>query len=72
LSFLSEDLETKQKQFKVGFFGCGKMGEQMAKHLLKPGCPITAYDVRKDPVDQLSKLGAGVLVHQEKLAQKAI
>jgi 2-hydroxy-3-oxopropionate reductase len=43
---------------KVGFIGLGIMGKPMAKNLLKAGYPLTVYDVRPEPVQELVKLGA--------------
>jgi 2-hydroxy-3-oxopropionate reductase len=43
---------------KVGFIGLGIMGKPMAKNLLEAGYPLTVYDVRPEPVQELVKLGA--------------
>jgi 2-hydroxy-3-oxopropionate reductase len=43
---------------KIGFIGIGIMGKPMAKNLLKAGYPLTVYDIRPEPVQELVKLGA--------------
>jgi 2-hydroxy-3-oxopropionate reductase len=43
---------------KIGFIGLGIMGKPMAKNLLKAGYPLTVYDIRPVPVQELVKLGA--------------
>ena len=43
---------------KIGFIGLGIMGKPMAKNLIKAGYPLTVYDVRPEPVQELVKLGA--------------
>jgi 2-hydroxy-3-oxopropionate reductase len=43
---------------KIGFIGLGIMGKPMAINLLKAGYPLTVYDVRPEPVQELVKLGA--------------
>lgn len=43
---------------KVGMIGLGAMGKPMAKNLMKAGFPLTVYNRSRQPVDELSKLGA--------------
>lgn len=43
---------------KVGFIGLGAMGKPMATNLLKKGFPLTVFDIRKDPLEELVSLGA--------------
>jgi 2-hydroxy-3-oxopropionate reductase len=43
---------------KIGFVGLGIMGKPMAKNLLKAGYPLTVYDVRPEPVQELVEAGA--------------
>jgi 3-hydroxyisobutyrate dehydrogenase-like beta-hydroxyacid dehydrogenase len=42
----------------IGFIGLGKMGFPMARRLIEAGHAVTVYDVRKEPVEALVKLGA--------------
>jgi len=43
---------------KIGFIGLGIMGKPMAKNLLKAGYPLTVYDIRPEPVQELVEVGA--------------
>lgn len=43
---------------KIGFIGLGIMGKPMARNLHKAGYPLTVYDIRPEPVEELVKLGA--------------
>ena len=43
---------------KIGFIGLGVMGKPMAKNLLKAGYPLTVYDIRPEPVQELVEAGA--------------
>ncbi len=43
---------------KIGFIGLGIMGKPMAKNLLKAGYPLTVYDLRPEPVQELVAAGA--------------
>ncbi len=42
----------------VGVIGLGALGEPIAGLLLKAGFATSVYDVRRDPVERLAKLGA--------------
>ena len=42
----------------VGVIGLGALGEPIAGLLLQAGFEISVYDVRRDPVERLAKLGA--------------
>lgn len=42
----------------LGFIGLGAMGKPMAANLLKKGFSLTVYDLRPEPMDELSALGA--------------
>jgi 2-hydroxy-3-oxopropionate reductase len=48
------------EKLKVGFIGLGKMGEGMVKNLLKAGFFTTVYDIRKEPLEKMERLGANV------------
>jgi 3-hydroxyisobutyrate dehydrogenase-like beta-hydroxyacid dehydrogenase len=43
---------------EIGFIGLGKMGFPMARRLIEAGHQLTVYDVRREAVDALVKLGA--------------
>ena len=43
---------------KVGFVGLGTMGKRMAANLIERGFDLMVYDVRREPVDDLARLGA--------------
>jgi 3-hydroxyisobutyrate dehydrogenase len=43
---------------KVGFIGLGNMGITMARSLVKHNIPLTVYDLRKEPIEDLKSLGA--------------
>ena len=46
---------------KVGFVGCGEMGEPMAGHVLKSGkFAVQVYDIRKSATKSIAKKGAKV------------
>lgn len=42
----------------IGFLGLGVMGKPMAANLIKAGYSLCVYDIRKDAIDALVKLGA--------------
>ncbi|MCG9129837.1 NAD(P)-dependent oxidoreductase [Candidatus Poribacteria bacterium] len=43
---------------KVGLIGVGNMGMGMSKNILKNGHELIVYDVRTEPLEELSQLGA--------------
>lgn len=43
---------------KVGLIGVGNMGTGMSKNILNAGHELTVYDVRTEPLEVLSRLGA--------------
>ena len=45
-------------QEKVGFVGLGNMGRPMAENLVKKGFDTMVYDIRREPLEVLEKLGA--------------
>lgn len=45
---------------RVGFIGLGIMGKPMAQNLLRNGFDVVIHDLRKEPLDELKKLGAVV------------
>jgi len=51
---------TQVKEKRVGFIGLGSMGKPMATNILKAGFPLTVYDIRKEPLAEMEKLGANI------------
>ncbi|MFC1905047.1 NAD(P)-dependent oxidoreductase [Chloroflexota bacterium] len=54
---------------KVGFIGLGNIGEPMAENLVRKGFDIIVYDVRKEPLDALQKLGARVATSPKEVGE---
>ena len=48
------------KTKKVGFIGLGSMGKAMATNIARAGYPLTVFDIRKEPLAEMEKLGARV------------
>ncbi len=46
---------------KVGIIGLGIMGKPMADNLLKRGLEVFAYDIKREPLEELESLGAHAL-----------
>jgi 3-hydroxyisobutyrate dehydrogenase len=55
----------------VGFIGLGNMGLGMAKNLLRAGFSLVAHDIREDPLQEVSELGAQVVRTPLEVGQKA-
>lgn len=43
---------------RIGFIGLGIMGEPMATNLINSGYPLSVFDIRAEPVENLAILGA--------------
>ena len=56
---------------KVGFIGVGNIGIGMAKSLLRERFPLIVYDVRKEPLKELSALGAQVATSSKEVGEKS-
>jgi 3-hydroxyisobutyrate dehydrogenase len=55
---------------KVGFVGCGEMGERMAGHVLKTGkFDVWVFDIRQAATKAIAKKGAKVAASLEKLGR---
>lgn len=52
--------EIKIAKDKVEFIGLGAMGKPMARNLVESGIETVVYDVRKEPIEELEKIGAKV------------
>jgi 3-hydroxyisobutyrate dehydrogenase-like beta-hydroxyacid dehydrogenase len=55
----------------VGVVGLGNMGTRMAKNLIKAHYPVTVYDIRPEPMDELKALGADVVETPKELGAKS-
>ena len=53
----------------IGFIGLGSMGKPMATNILKAGFPLTVYDVRKEPLAEMEKLGANIAKNVKELGK---
>lgn len=45
---------------RIGIIGLGNMGMGMAKNFLNSGYVLTAYDIRDEPLQEISRLGARI------------
>lgn len=48
---------TRKDGEKIGFIGLGAMGAGMVDNLLKAGCSVTGFDVRREAVDRMRERG---------------
>jgi len=48
------------KKKKVGFIGLGTMGKAMATNIARAGFPLTVFDVLKEPLSRMEKLGVRI------------
>lgn len=55
----------------VGFVGLGTMGSALATNVRKAGFPLTVFDVRPEPMQRLSALGATSAGSPREVAQRA-
>ena len=55
---------------RIGFIGLGSMGKAMATNILKAGFPLTVYDIRKEPLLEMKKLGAKVAKSVKKVGEE--
>lgn len=56
---------------KVGFIGLGEMGKWMAINVGKAGFPLTVFDVKPEPVQEVASQGAGKAASPAELARMA-
>ena len=54
---------------KVGFIGLGNMGICMAKSLARAGFSLTVYDLRQEPIDEMTALGAAAANSPREVAE---
>jgi len=62
---------TRVSEKRIGFIGLGSMGKPMATNILKAGFPLTVYDVRKEPLAEMEKLGADVATSLKEIGEKS-
>ena len=55
----------------VGIIGLGNMGMGMAKNLLKTGYVLTAYTLRDEPLQEISRLGARTAKSPQEVGENA-
>ena len=56
----------------LGFIGLGVMGEPMCRNLArKSGCPVVAFDQRKEPLEALARDGVSIAASVVEVAQRA-
>jgi len=60
---------TQMGSKRIGFIGLGSMGKPMATNILKAGFPLTVYDVRKEPLAEMEKLGANIAKNVKELGK---
>jgi len=56
---------------KVGFIGLGAMGKPMATNLVKKQFPLIVFDIRREPVEELVRLGAKSAKSSKELASSS-
>lgn len=55
---------------KIGFIGLGSMGKAMATNISKAGFSLTVYDIRKEPLAEMEKIGVKVAKSTKELGQQ--
>jgi 3-hydroxyisobutyrate dehydrogenase-like beta-hydroxyacid dehydrogenase len=58
-------------KMKTGVIGTGRIGNPMAKNLLKAGFSVTVYDVRPEAYQDLSELGATIVSSPKEVSEHA-
>jgi len=56
---------------KVGFIGLGTMGKAMATNIARAGFPLTVFDVLKEPLAVMEKLGARIAKSARELGEES-
>ncbi len=60
-----------ERKPNLGWIGVGKMGMPMSRNLLKAGFPLSAFDIDKAALQEISKHGAQISGSAKALAQQA-
>jgi 3-hydroxyisobutyrate dehydrogenase-like beta-hydroxyacid dehydrogenase len=55
---------------EIGFIGLGNMGFPMARRLIEAGHKVTVFDLRREPVDRLVKLGGEAATSVREVADR--
>jgi 3-hydroxyisobutyrate dehydrogenase-like beta-hydroxyacid dehydrogenase len=61
---------TQVRKKRIGFIGLGSMGKAIATNILKAGFPLTVYDIKKEPLAEMEKLGAKVAKSAKEVGQE--
>ena len=64
-------MPTGAKVRRIGFVGCGLMGEPMAAHLIEAGYQLAVYGRTPSKADRLARLGALVVSSPAEAARDA-
>lgn len=56
---------------RTGYIGIGTMGRPIATNVLQAGFDLMVYDVRQEPLDEMSRLGARIAESPMEVAQHA-
>jgi len=59
----------QERNKRIGFIGLGSMGKPMATNILKAGFPLTVYDIRKEPLAEMEKLGANIVNNVQEVGE---
>ena len=60
------------KELRLGWIGTGRMGFEMARHLAKAGCDLTAWNRTRTKAEPLAKDGAKIANDPSELASRDI
>lgn len=61
---------TQEIEKRIGFIGLGSMGKAMATNISKAGFSLTVYDIRKEPLVEMEKIGVKVAKSAKELGQQ--
>ena len=51
---------SEEENMRVGFVGCGTMGEHMARNIVKKGHELSVFDINVKPLQRLQEDGASI------------
>eukprot|EP01121_Diplochlamys_sp_Union-15-3_P005176 TRINITY_DN15516_c0_g1_i1.p1 TRINITY_DN15516_c0_g1~~TRINITY_DN15516_c0_g1_i1.p1 ORF type:complete len:324 (-),score=57.32 TRINITY_DN15516_c0_g1_i1:14-985(-) len=60
------------KEDHIGFIGLGQMGSRMAANLVKKGKKVTGYDISKENLESLTKLGGSAATNIKSLSNCSV
>lgn len=64
-------MRANSRTMPVGFVGLGTMGSVMARNVLEAGFPLCVFDVRPEPMAQLTALGAATAGSPREVAERS-